>query len=59
MTTNGLKGKEGVSMPDEVVKDTSDRYWSAYTKLTGYGQGVASLKQMVKDMKMFFEDTRQ
>lgn len=32
---NGLKGKEGVEMPPDVVANTLDRYKEAYQTLTG------------------------
>jgi phosphoribosylaminoimidazole-succinocarboxamide synthase len=35
LTSNGLKGKEGVAMPEEVVKETKVKYVEAYEKLTG------------------------
>lgn len=35
LTSSGLKGKEGVSMPEEVVKETSAKYREAYEKITG------------------------
>jgi len=35
LTKEGLKGKEGVSMTDEVVKRTRDGYIEAYERLTG------------------------
>lgn len=35
LTKEGLKGKEGVSMPQEVVEGTKRKYAEAYEKLTG------------------------
>ncbi|KAF2486049.1 phosphoribosylaminoimidazolesuccinocarboxamide synthase [Neohortaea acidophila] len=35
LTSSGLKGKEGVRMPEEVVRDTEQRYREAYERLTG------------------------
>ena len=35
LTKEGLKGKEGVSMTDEVVKRTREGYIEAYERLTG------------------------
>ena len=35
LTTKGLKGKEGVRMPDEVVEGTSRKYREAFKVLTG------------------------
>ena len=35
LTNNGLKGKLGVSMPDDVVRRTREGYVQAYEKLTG------------------------
>lgn len=35
LTASGLKGKDGVEMSDEVVKNTSAKYSEAYRKLTG------------------------
>ena len=35
LTKEGLKGKDGVSMTDEVVKRTRDGYVEAYERLTG------------------------
>lgn len=37
LTSSGLKGKEGVSMPKEVVEETTKKYREAYEKLTGKG----------------------
>ncbi|KAK6441103.1 Bifunctional purine biosynthetic protein ade1 [Oleoguttula sp. CCFEE 5521] len=34
LTSSGLKGKEGVSMPEEVVAETGKKYREAYEKLT-------------------------
>ncbi|KAH6677658.1 putative phosphoribosylaminoimidazole-succinocarboxamide synthase [Halenospora varia] len=35
LVREGLKGKEGVSMPEDVVKGTAGRYREAFEKLTG------------------------
>jgi phosphoribosylaminoimidazole-succinocarboxamide synthase len=35
LTSNGLKGKEGVTMPDDVVAQTRQGYVEAYERLTG------------------------
>lgn len=35
LVREGLKGKEGVSMPEEVVEGTAGRYREAFEKLTG------------------------
>jgi len=35
LTSSGLKGKEGVAMPEEVVAETSRKYREAYHLLTG------------------------
>lgn len=35
LTKEGLKGKQGVAMPDEVVQGTSAKYVEAFEKLTG------------------------
>jgi len=35
LTGAGLKGKEGVVMPEEVVKETAGKYREAYERLTG------------------------
>ncbi|WPG98964.1 putative phosphoribosylaminoimidazole-succinocarboxamide synthase, SAICAR synthetase [Acrodontium crateriforme] len=35
LTSSGLKGKDGVAMPEEVVRGTQDKYREAYEKLTG------------------------
>ena len=35
LTSSGLKGKDGVSMPEEVVAETSAKYREAYEKITG------------------------
>ncbi|KAG8624409.1 hypothetical protein KVT40_007476 [Elsinoe batatas] len=37
LTKEGLKGKEGVEMPPEVVKQTASKYREAFEKLTGRG----------------------
>ncbi|EKG11572.1 SAICAR synthetase [Macrophomina phaseolina MS6] len=35
LTREGLKGKEDVAMPDEIVQKTREKYVEAYEKLTG------------------------
>ncbi|KAG9230031.1 phosphoribosylaminoimidazole-succinocarboxamide synthase [Amylocarpus encephaloides] len=35
LVREGLKGKEGVSMPEAVVKETAEKYREAFEKLTG------------------------
>jgi phosphoribosylaminoimidazole-succinocarboxamide synthase len=35
LTKEGLKGKQGVHMPDEVVEGTASKYREAFEKLTG------------------------
>lgn len=35
LTNNGLKGKDGVEMPEDVVKETASKYQEAFEKLTG------------------------
>jgi phosphoribosylaminoimidazole-succinocarboxamide synthase len=35
LTSSGLKGKDGVAMPEEVVQETASKYREAYEKLTG------------------------
>jgi phosphoribosylaminoimidazole-succinocarboxamide synthase len=35
LTSEGLKGKQGVRMPEEVVKNTAEKYREAFEKLTG------------------------
>nr|ATA58170.1 SAICAR synthetase [Diplodia seriata] len=35
LTSNGLKGKDDVDMPEEVVRGTREKYLEAYQKLTG------------------------
>ena len=35
LTREGLKGKEGVVMPDDVVSKTSEKYQEAFEQLTG------------------------
>lgn len=35
LTESGLKGKDGVAMPKEVVDETVSKYQEAFTKLTG------------------------
>lgn len=35
LTKEGLKGKQGVRMPDEVVRETAGKYREAFEKLTG------------------------
>ncbi|GMM31407.1 phosphoribosylaminoimidazolesuccinocarboxamide synthase [Martiniozyma asiatica (nom. inval.)] len=35
LTTNGLNGKDGVAMPNDIVQQTSDKYVEAFEALTG------------------------
>ncbi|XXH02375.1 hypothetical protein Hte_008750 [Hypoxylon texense] len=35
LTENGLRGKEGVEVPEEILKATSDRYKEVFRRLTG------------------------
>lgn len=35
LTDQGLKGKQGVKMPEEVVRKTGDKYQEAFEKLVG------------------------
>jgi len=35
LTKNGLKGKPGVEMPEDIVKETRAKYVEAFEKLTG------------------------
>lgn len=35
LTSSGLKGKDGVAMPAEIVRETASKYREAYEKLTG------------------------
>ncbi|KAF1365717.1 phosphoribosylaminoimidazole-succinocarboxamide synthase [Lizonia empirigonia] len=35
LTSNGLKGKEGIKVPEDVVKQTAAKYKEAYEKITG------------------------
>lgn len=35
LTRSGLKGKEGVEMPPEIVQQTQHKYVEAYERLTG------------------------
>ncbi len=35
LTGNGLKGKEDVTVPEEIVQKTAERYREAYEKITG------------------------
>lgn len=35
LTANGLKGKEKVTVPEDVVKETAAKYQEAYEKITG------------------------
>lgn len=35
LTNSGLKGKDNVSMPEEVVAETASKYREAYEKITG------------------------
>lgn len=38
LTREGLKGKEGVVMPEEVVRKTADKYREAWERITGGGE---------------------
>ena len=44
LTREGLKGKEGVQMPPEVVKNTSLKYQEAFEKITGQSWQAALSK---------------
>jgi phosphoribosylaminoimidazole-succinocarboxamide synthase len=35
LTHNGLKGKEGVAMPEDIARKTAEKYIEAYELLTG------------------------
>ena len=35
LTSNGLKGKEGVQVPEDIVSKTASKYREAYEKITG------------------------
>lgn len=35
LTREGLKGKEGVEMPEDIVARTAEKYREAFEKLTG------------------------
>lgn len=35
LTSNGLKGKEGVRVPEEIVRQTAEKYREAYEKIAG------------------------
>lgn len=35
LTSNGVAGKEGVKMPEEVAKKTGEKYVEAYEMITG------------------------
>ncbi|APA07263.1 hypothetical protein sscle_02g020330 [Sclerotinia sclerotiorum 1980 UF-70] len=35
LTKEGLKGKQGVAMPDEIISQTAEKYREAFEKLTG------------------------
>ena len=35
LTNSGLKGKDGVSMTEEVANETASKYREAYEKITG------------------------
>jgi phosphoribosylaminoimidazole-succinocarboxamide synthase len=35
LTSNNLKGKEGVEMPEQIAKKTTEKYIEAYELLTG------------------------
>ncbi|KZF25134.1 phosphoribosyl-aminoimidazole-succinocarboxamide synthase [Xylona heveae TC161] len=36
LTNSGLKGKEGVSMPEEIAKQTAEKYQEAFERLVGH-----------------------
>ncbi|KAI1405109.1 phosphoribosylaminoimidazole-succinocarboxamide synthase [Hypoxylon fuscum] len=44
LTENGLKGKEGVEVPEDVLRATSDRYKEVFQRLTG-----KTLEEALKD----------
>ena len=46
LTSNGLKGREGVSMPEDVIKGTQAKYEEAFQMLTG-----KSLQQTMDELK--------
>lgn len=46
LTSNGLKGKDGVSMPDDVVEGTRTKYAEAFEMLTG-----KSLQETMEELK--------
>jgi phosphoribosylaminoimidazole-succinocarboxamide synthase len=35
LTANGLKGKDGVEIPEDIAKKTGERYIEVYELLTG------------------------
>ena len=35
LTSNGLKGKEGVRVPEDIVQQTAAKYREAYEKIKG------------------------
>jgi phosphoribosylaminoimidazole-succinocarboxamide synthase len=35
LTKHGLKGKTGIEMPEDIVKETRAKYVEAFEKLTG------------------------
>lgn len=37
LTAEGLKGKEGVKVPEDIVRKTAEKYREAYEKITGAG----------------------
>ncbi|KLU83477.1 phosphoribosylaminoimidazole-succinocarboxamide synthase [Magnaporthiopsis poae ATCC 64411] len=41
LTSSGLKGKQGVAIPDDIARATSDRYRAVFSKLTGQTLGEA------------------
>lgn len=45
LTQEGLKGRQGVRMPDEVVERTASKYREAFEKLTGSKWTAAAGKQ--------------
>ncbi|KAF2653965.1 phosphoribosylaminoimidazole-succinocarboxamide synthase-like protein [Lophiostoma macrostomum CBS 122681] len=40
LAAHGLKNKQGVEMPDDVVARTAEQYRNAYEKITGKGSGA-------------------
>jgi phosphoribosylaminoimidazole-succinocarboxamide synthase len=35
LTSNGVAGKDGVAMPEDIVTETKSKYVEAYENLTG------------------------